>query len=327
MRSTILILILLFSLLFVPAVLAEDALDWYTKAQNALTVGNYPLAVTCYDNALQLDRNYASAYAGRAAALNMLERYREAIDSADSGLAIKSMDPVALNARALALFRLGRYEEAAAAYEKLFVVVQNRKEAYCNQAYAYMMLNETDSAIVAYDRCTMLDSRNFEAWNNKGVNLLQAGNYEAALQAFDRATGITIKNATVWNNKGVVLVALGKPSDALECFNKALGIDPDYAEAKANKADAIGRQQSFNISGTITPEATISRIGTFYTTMTPLQQSTAIDSTAPSGDTQTTAEETTIPVPEKTTYAPVSLLTVLGALAAVAGIGAVMRQK
>ena len=38
---------------------------------------------------------------------------------------------------------------------------------------------------------------------------------------------------------------------------------------KQNKADAIGKQQSFNISGTITPKVTISRIGTFYTTVTP----------------------------------------------------------
>jgi tetratricopeptide (TPR) repeat protein len=327
MRSTILILILLFSLLFVPAVLAEDALDWYTKAQNALTVGDYPLAVTYYNNALQLDKNYASAYAGRAAALNMMERYTEAIDSADSCLAIKSMDPVALNARALGLFRLGRYEEAAAAYDKLFIVIQNRKEAYCNQAYAYMQLNMTDAAIVSYDRCTLLDSQNFEAWNNKGVNLMQAGNYEAALQAFDRATVITIKNATVWNNKGIALVALGKPVDALECFNKALGIDPDYAEAKANKADATGRQQSFNISGTITPEVTISRIGTFYTTMTPQQQSTVIDTRVPGGSTGAKAEGTTVPVPKKTTYAPLSPLTVLGALAGVAGSIAVMQRK
>jgi len=104
MRSTILILILLFSLLFVPAVLAEDVVEWYIKGQNAMTVGDYPTAVTYYNKALDLDKKYASAYAGRAAALNMLGKYTEAIASADSGLAIKSMDPVALNARAFRAF-------------------------------------------------------------------------------------------------------------------------------------------------------------------------------------------------------------------------------
>jgi tetratricopeptide (TPR) repeat protein len=151
MRSTILILIILFSLLLIPAVLAEDSREWYTKAQNAQTVGDYSTAVTYYNKALELDKNFASAYAGKAAALNMLSRYAEAIDSADSSLAIKVMDPVALNARAFGLYKLRRYSEAAAAYDKLFIVEQNRKEAYCNQADAYMKINETDAAIVSYD--------------------------------------------------------------------------------------------------------------------------------------------------------------------------------
>jgi tetratricopeptide (TPR) repeat protein len=129
-----------------------------------------------------------------------------------------------------------------------------------------------------------------------------------------------------------VLVALGKPTDALDCFNKALGIDPDYAEAQANKADAIGRQQSFNISGTITPKVTISRIGTFYTTSTPLEQATQVitqqvtQQVTQPGDT-IPAEMTRTTIPKKTTYSPVSPVTVLGALAVVAGIAAVMKRK
>src|SRR5512136_2590779 len=100
MRSAILILILLFSPLLVPLAGAEDVQEWYIKGQNAMTVGDYPSAVTYYNNALALDRNYASAYAGRAMALNMMGKFTDAIASADSALALKSRDPVALNARA-----------------------------------------------------------------------------------------------------------------------------------------------------------------------------------------------------------------------------------
>jgi len=190
-----------------------------------------------------------------------------------------------------------------------------------------MVLNETAPALVAFDRCTLLDSVNFEAWNNKGLTLMQAGNYDAALSAFDRATMITIKNATVWNNKGEALMALGKPTDALECFNKALGINPDFADAKANKADAIGKQQSFNISGTITPKVTISRIGTFYTTRPPSTTLTQVVTQNLQTEDTVTAEMTTIQVPKKTTYSPVSPVTILGALAVLAGIVSVMKKK
>jgi tetratricopeptide (TPR) repeat protein len=328
MRPAILILLLLFLLLIVPAVPAEDVQEWYMKGQSAVTVGDYSAAVTYYNNAIQMDKNHASAYAGRATALNMLGNYNEAIASADSALAIKPMESVALNARAFAFFKLGQYEDATAAYDKLFIVEQNRKEAYCNQAYAYLVLNDTSApALVAFDRCTLLDSENFEAWNNKGLSMMQAGKYDAALSAFDRATMITIKNATVWNNKGKALMALGKPSDALECFNKALGLNPDFTDAKANKADAIGKQQSFNISGTITPKVTISRIGTFYTTRPPTITITQVITQEPQIEDTVPVEITTTQVPKKTTYSPISPITILGALAVGVGIVAVMKKK
>jgi tetratricopeptide (TPR) repeat protein len=328
MRPTIPILLLLFLLLIVPAVPAEDVQEWYIKGQNAVTVGDYSAAVTYYNNAIQMDKNHASSYAGRATALNMLGKYNDAIASADSALAIKPMDAVALNARAFAFFKLGQYEDATAAYDNLFIVEQNRKEAYCNQAYAYLILNDTSApALVAFDRCTLLDSENFNAWNNKGLSLMQAGKYDAALSAFDRATYITIKNASVWNNKGKALMALGKPTDALECFNKALGIDPNFADAKANKADAIGKQQSFTISGTITPKVTISRIGTFYTTKPPTTKVTQVVSQETQTEETIPAEVTTTQIPKKTTYSPISPVTVLGALAVVAGIVFAMKRK
>ena len=159
------------------------------KGQNAVTVGDYSAAVTYYNNAIQMDKNYASAYAGRATALNMLGKYNDAIASADSALAIKSMDAVALNARAFAFFKLGQYEEATAAYDKLFIVEQNRKEAYCNQAYAYLILNDTThlpSLRSTAARCSI--PRISRHGTTKVSAMMQAGKYDAALSAFDRAT-------------------------------------------------------------------------------------------------------------------------------------------
>lgn len=329
MRSSILILILFLSFLLIPVVSAEDAVEWYTKGQDALKVGNYQAAITYFNNALMQDSKLAPAYAGRAAALNMQGKYAEAIDSADDALALKSMDPVALNARAYGFFRLGQYENAITAYDNLFIVEQNRKDAYCNQAYAYLLLNDTSApALTAADRCTMLNSDDFMAWNNKGSVLMLAKKYDAALTAFDRATVITIKNATVWNNKGKALVAVGKPNDALECFNKALGIDPGFAEAKANKADAMGRQQSFTIAGTITPKETVSRIGTLFTIVTtPPKVATAVTEEPQAEATTEPAAPTKTTIPKKTTYAPISPVTVLFALAVIAGIASVMRRE
>ena len=65
MKSKALCLVFLIGLLCIPVVSAEDALDWYTKGQYALTAGNYAEALTYYNNALALDSKYGSALSGK----------------------------------------------------------------------------------------------------------------------------------------------------------------------------------------------------------------------------------------------------------------------
>ena len=142
MRTKALISILLLTLLFIPVVYAEDAQEWYTKGQNAVAVGDYAGAITFYDNAIAQDKNYAAAIAGKAAALNMLGNFSDALPLAQQALTLRSTDPVALNAQAYALFSLGRWEEAVAAYDKLFQYQANHADAYCNQGTAYMEIEQ-----------------------------------------------------------------------------------------------------------------------------------------------------------------------------------------
>ncbi|MDD1684619.1 MAG: hypothetical protein LUQ19_01875, partial [Methanoregula sp.] len=77
--------------------------------------------------------------------------------------------------------------------------------------------------------------------------------------------------------------------------------------------------------GTVTPTVTISRIGTLYTTAAPSAKPTTVITQEPAVTTIVPAA-TTKPVAKKTTYAPVSPVTVLGALAGAAGIAALIRK-
>ncbi len=329
MRSTILVLVLAVSLLIIPAAMAEDALEWYTMGQNAATAGNYNLAVTYYDNALAQSPNYAAALAGKAAALNALGKYESALAAADTALTIRASDAVALNARALALFGMKNYNESVVAYDKFFLVQQNQPEAWCNQGYAYLQAGTYEKSVVSYDRCTLMDPLNFMAFNNQGLAYMAMGKNEQALGSFDKATGVTITNATVWNNKGEALVALERPQDALECFKKALGIDPNYEQAQKNRDATTGQAQTFHVVGTITPVTTISRIGTLYTTAVPVTGEVTVPAQTPAeGLTGTPAPAgSTTAVPKRTTYAPISPFTILGALAVAGCAGLCLVRK
>jgi hypothetical protein len=122
-------------------------------------------------------------------------------------------------------------------------------------------------------------------------------------------------------------VALGRPQDALTAFNKALGIDPGFTDAQVNKKNTIGKQQIVNISGTITPEVSVSRIGTLLTTVIPTSSLSAAFTTKANETPAEGTVKTTITVSKKTTYSPASPVTVLGALAGAVGVIVVMRRN
>ena len=66
MKSKVVFLIFLLIILLIPVAQAEDALDWYTKGQYAIGLGNYADALTYFDNALALDKNYATGLIGKS---------------------------------------------------------------------------------------------------------------------------------------------------------------------------------------------------------------------------------------------------------------------
>ena len=326
MQKKTLILILLAFFLVIPAVHAEDALEWTTRGQASLDAGDYAGALNYFNNALALDKNYASALAGKAVALDALQDYTNALSAANQALAIRSLDQNALSARAFALFKLQDYNGSVTAYDTLFTVQINHPDAYCNQGYAYMQLNRAGDAITPYKQCTLLDPLNIMAWNNLGLAYMAQGDYDHALSAYDEATSVSVKNATVWNNKGEALMALNRPADALQSFNKAIGIDPGYTTALKNRDAANGQLQVFNVSFPTTPVPTISRIGTFYTTPTPVPAGTTEEIEATPEQTSPGGKATTAPVAKKTTYSALSPLTALGAVAVIAGAMAMVRK-
>ena len=87
--------------------MAEDAVDWYMRGENAATTGNYEDAISYYDKAIALDQNYAQPLSGKAYSLNQIGNFTGALDSSQKALAIRQ-DNRALNARAYALFKLQR---------------------------------------------------------------------------------------------------------------------------------------------------------------------------------------------------------------------------
>ncbi len=320
-------ILFLIILILVPAVAADDALDWYTKGQNAATAGDYSDALTYYNNALSLDPSYALALTGKAVTLNALGQYSAALDAANQALTIRTSTD-AQNAQAYALFKLGMYNESIASYVNLTATITNHADAYCNLAYSYVQTGNMDAALKAYAQCTNLDPHNADIWNQIGLVYMSQDNYTDALDAFNYATQITTTNAEIWNNKGTALAALGRYQDALGCFNTAITLSPAYTNAINNRQSVLGKAQVYQVTGSPTPTKApwvlggVTTTPTTVTTTAVVQNATVVES-LPTGTIAVTATET--PVPTKTTYTPLSPFCVLVAL--VSGRNCAVRCK
>ena len=315
-------IVLLIILVLVPAVAAEDALEWYTRGQNAATAGNYADAVTYYNNALSLDPSYVLALSGKAVALNALGQYSAALDSANAALAIRTSSDT-LNARAYALYKLGRYDEAVAAYVNVTAKGTPSASTYCNLADSYVKTANPDAALKSYAQCTNIDPHNADTWNQIGLIYLSQQKYSDALDAFNRATQETIKNAEIWNNKGEAYAALEQYEDASNCFKTALSLSPNYADAQSNLDSVRGKGQVYQVTGlpTTTPAPWVLGGVKTTTAVTAVTTTQALPTTSPTLEpaSSLTVTATETPVATSTTFTPLSPFCALAAFV-VAGI-------
>jgi tetratricopeptide (TPR) repeat protein len=95
---------------------------WCRRANQLMVATRYESALNCINHAIGLSANRATAWHLRTTVLIYLERYPEALQSADRaialGVALGFNDPEIWVMRAVALNRLGRYQACYASYEQ-----------------------------------------------------------------------------------------------------------------------------------------------------------------------------------------------------------------
>lgn len=169
----------------------------------------YPLPAEDLRQALDLYREAArrSPLEARAHVAQIaleIGEYEQALEAADSLLALDSRSAEAHNLRGIALRRLGRVDEAVAAYREVLARRPGFASGYHNLALALDRLGRLDEAVSAYERAV----------------------------AFDPA------HVTSLSNLARLHARRGESGKALACARRALEVDPDFAEAGVNLAMA-----------------------------------------------------------------------------------------
>jgi len=250
----------------------KDAEYWIAKGNEFYEAKDYEEAIKCYDVAIQLDPNNATAFYFCGNALRELaplkkdvSLFERAIERYNQSTQIDPNNDSAFNNCGNALHQLADFQQDVSLFEyaiKNYGIAMalnpNDVSAFYNCGLALCHLAEITQdetllkrAVEIFDKAIQLDPNNASTFCNYGVALYRLAKFrkdvflfERAIEKYNKATQLDQSNtnkAKAFNNLGVVLEDLAKIQkntslleSAVEKYQKATQLDPNYTQAFDN---------------------------------------------------------------------------------------------
>lgn len=246
-------------------------------AENFCNTGNqlktekrFDEAIASYQNALQLQPDYAEVHHHLAEIYFWQRKFREAIASCHKAIELQpDFAPnhkilgnilqtqgdieAAMNAydKALELnpefaeayinqgsilSKLGRNEEAVVCLEKAIAIKPNIGAAYWNLANIYLQLEKLEKVVQCRKQAFLLEPKlvNAETLNDLGTAIGKLGDFEEAITYYQKSIELQPNYHLVHLNLGVSLRKTGKLDAAKEELQKAVTLKPDDPEIYNN---------------------------------------------------------------------------------------------
>lgn len=220
--------------------------DLINKAASLQTLGRYEEAIVCSNNVLKLDPRNADALANIGTSLQKLGRYKDAIQYYIKALEINPNHINAVNNAGVLLQEMGLYKEAIGLFDNSLQLHPRDVKTLNNKGTSLHHLGHYQEAIRYFDKALEINPQFSAALSNKGLALVMGGSYEEAIRFCDDALKIDPLDVNGLITKGVGLGKLGRYEQAIESYDSALAIDPRNYGILYNKAtclENLGRKQ------------------------------------------------------------------------------------
>ncbi|MEG4318693.1 MULTISPECIES: tetratricopeptide repeat protein [unclassified Microcoleus] len=207
-----------------PVATGPKADDFYIQGGDKYEKGDYQGAIADYNQALQINPNYAKAYQNRGVARRRLGENQGAIGDYNQALRIDPNFALAYSNRGNARRGLGDNQGAIADYNQALRINPNFAEAYYNRGNARRGLGDNQGAIADYNEALRINPNFAEAYNNRGIARYKLGDKQGAVADYNEALRINPNDAEAYNNRGAVRSKLGDKQGAIQDFQKAANL-------------------------------------------------------------------------------------------------------
>jgi TolB-like protein/Flp pilus assembly protein TadD len=180
---------------------------------NRTNMDDFRRAVAAYRQAIELDPNYAAAYAGLAVAENELSHAPE-----------NTLDEV-----------LAGQKRALAAADRAIAIDPGLSEAYAARGFLRFTINwDWVGAEADLSRAFELDPGSYRTYTCYACFLASLGRLPEALEINRKATELDPLSADTWFRRSTQLNASGRLKEAREAARRTLEISPEHGFARFN---------------------------------------------------------------------------------------------
>lgn len=185
------------------------------QGQSASKAGNYSTALDLFNQVLQKCDAYDAkekGYAGKAAALNGMQKYNDALDAANQGLTISKSSIDILFEKATAELGLNREADAKNDFSAIIDLTQKNRNT-AERATIFAKIAEVDLKQNMYadasnniEQAISLDANNTSLYMLRGDIKAAQKDFTGAIADYDTAISKGKDDAEVWKAKTVISI-------------------------------------------------------------------------------------------------------------------------
>lgn len=215
----------------------------YLQGLSTLARDDYQRAAKFFEQAVQIDADYAEAWYQAGFAYGMLRRHADALRASRQAARVRPDWAEAQINVGASSFALGQFKDAEAAYRAAAKIDNSNADTQFALGLTLNKLGKTDEEILAYKRAVAVKPDFANAFERLGAAYFKLKKFNEALAAFEQFK-LLKGDAKSYNLVGEALFELGRIDDSIEAFNLAVGMNSDFAKARYNLGRAYLKQNN-----------------------------------------------------------------------------------
>lgn len=190
---------------------------------------DYKSAITNFNYAIEIAKNYMEAYYHRGVAKAEMKDYKGAIEDYTKAIKLDPENSKALNNRGCAYLELAMYQEALKDFTQAVSLKVDYALAYNNRGNTYYEMQAYQQAIDDYSQALIYDKKGFAHvyHNNRGNAKSLLKQYNEAILDYNEAIHISPSYITAYINRGHAKYEQGDQRTAMLDYNRARQLYPN----------------------------------------------------------------------------------------------------